>query len=225
MNENRRTGIRTLAGLLAVGALLPAIGRLVIPAAHGQDAGYVEGRHYRVLPESDYSRGLSREKGICDVVEVFWYGCGSCAALDPMLNAWVEKQGEDIRFSRSPAIWNEQTRMHARLFFTLMALELGLDVHEAVFTAIHRDGNYLLDEKGVMTFLAAHGQDPDKAGAAWRSFAVDSAMRRAESRQREWRVTGVPALLVDGRFLINTNEAVPTHTAMLEVAEYLSGVE
>lgn len=202
-----------LCRFLLAGLLLPALG------ATAQVERYVEGQHFKVLPASTASRELP-EAGKVPVLEVFWYGCGSCAAFDPQLNAWVAAQTDTISFSRSPAIWNDSTRAHAKLFFAARELGIGSRIHEATFHAIHREGARLLDENEVVAHFVSHGADAAKAKAALQSFSVDSALRKEEALQRELRIPDVPALVVNGRYLVK-GPGVRSYDDMLAVAEFL----
>jgi protein dithiol oxidoreductase (disulfide-forming) len=195
---------------------------LLLPAlsASAQVERYLEGQHYRKLPESAAQRQLSAVEGKVPVLEVFWYGCGSCAAFDPQLNAWVAANAATISFSRSPAIWNDSTRSHARLFFAARELGIGSQIHEPAFHAIHSEGATLLDDGEVIALFVAHGADVTKAQAALGSFAVDSALRKEEALQRELQISGVPVLLVNGRYLVK-GPNVRSYEDMLAVAEFL----
>ena len=73
---------------------------------------FKEGTNYRkVVP----AQPTAVAPGKVEVVEVFWYGCGHCFALDPALETWRNKgKAPYVEFVRIPAMWNETTRMHAR---------------------------------------------------------------------------------------------------------------
>ena len=51
------------------------------------------------------------EPGKVEVVEVFWYGCSHCYALDPVLESWKKNKAAYIEFVRVPVIWGP---CHAR---------------------------------------------------------------------------------------------------------------
>ena len=93
-------------------------------AARADDAGrhpreFKEGTNYqKVVP----AQPTSVAPGKVEVVEVFWYGCGHCFALDPAIESWRNKgKPPYVEFVRVPAMWNDTTRMHARVFYTAEA--------------------------------------------------------------------------------------------------------
>src|SRR4051794_33121621 len=78
--------------------------------------------------------------GQVEVIEVFWYGCPHCFALEPALDNWLQAKPAYVEFERVPVMWGQVHQQHARLYYTLQALGRS-DLHDAVFNAIHRQGN------------------------------------------------------------------------------------
>ena len=72
--------------------------------------------------------------------------------------------------------------------------------------------------KWVSDWLAKHDVDISKYDAAFRSFAVESKIKRAFQTAQAYRLEGVPALAVQGKYVISGDG----HT-MLGVADYLIG--
>ena len=191
--------------------------------AHAQQR-YVEGVHYQRIAEPGAALALGAgEEGndAKSVLEVFWYGCGHCYAFDPLLDDWVARKGESFTFARSPMVWDDTTKQHARLFHTTQALGLHGAMHARIFDTIHKEGNYLLDDASTTALFAEFGVDADTYEKTAASFGVDASLRKTEAAQRELAIRSVPALIVDGTWLINTTQQVPTQQAMLDVADFL----
>ena len=189
-------------------------------ATQAQNARYEEGVHYKRI-----AAGENAADGQASILEVFWYGCGHCYAFDPLLNAWVAGKGEAVEFTRTPMIWDATTTEHARLFHASHALGLQRQMHDRIFDEIHKKHNYLLDAASVGALFADFGVSEADFTRTWKSFGVDAEMRKAETRQREIGIPSVPALIVNGTWLINTTDDVPSHQAMLDVADYLLTLE
>jgi thiol:disulfide interchange protein DsbA len=190
-------------------------------ATKADDGPYVEGVHYKRLADASAAYDLGATEGRPSVVEVFWYGCGHCYAFDPMLNAWVAGKADTLSFARTPMIWDDATKEHARLFHATRALGLQEEMHTRIFDAIHKERNVLLDEASIGALFTEFGVDAEDVTKTFSSFGVDAEVRKAETRQREMFIPSVPALIVNGIYLINSTNAVPTHQAMLDVADYL----
>jgi thiol:disulfide interchange protein DsbA len=174
-------------------------------------AKWVEGQQYNALMPAQPTL-VAPDK--VEVVEVFWYGCGHCFHLDPTLEAWRTKsRAPYVEFRRIPVMWNEMTRAHARLFYTIEALGKLEQLHALVFREIHLNGNVLADADPAKTeqlqraFLLANGVSAAEFDNAYRSFDVDSKLRLAEDLTRRYRATGVPLLVVNGKYTADVGTA------------------
>ena len=54
---------------------------------------------------------------------------------------------------------------------------------------------------------------------------MTSAVNRANTNMRDYGVRSTPNLIVNGKYRIVTNQAVPTQTDMLEVVDFLVEME
>ncbi len=159
--------------------------------------------------------------GKIEVVEFFWYRCPHCYALEPDLDAWLKRLSRDVQFRRVPGILSEDWAVDARIFYTLEALgEVGR-LHRPLFDAIHQQGGVRLRgdafAKWVADWLATQGVDRAKYDAAFHSFTVESRLRRAAHMSQAYRLDGVPALAVQGRYVVMARKA------MLDTTDYLVG--
>jgi len=184
-------------------------------------AQYEEGVHYQVL---DPQAPLSTSGEGIEVSEYFSYGCGHCFQFDPVLNAWLNKQPEDVNFDRTPAVWNDYYGNLAQTYYTLKAMDVLESLHVAVFEAIHIQRKNL-SKPGVMAdFLEEAGVDPEAFAKVFNSFGVRMSLQQADARGRAYRASGVPTLIVNGKYRIETRGAGSVQE-MLKVAEFLIQLE
>lgn len=174
-------------------------------------AKWVPGKHFTTLTPAQPT-SVSPDK--VEVIEVFWYGCGHCFHLDPMLDTWKAKAKPAFaEFTRVPVMWNDVTKAHARLFYTLEALGKLDTLHLPVFREIHVNGNMLVDRDPAKTeqihraFLKANGVSEADFDRTYRSFSVENKLARAEQLTKRFRVTGVPLMVVNGRFTTDVGMA------------------
>jgi protein dithiol oxidoreductase (disulfide-forming) len=184
---------------------------ILATTASAQVERFVEGVHYKRLADVSAAYDLGATAAGKSVLEVFWYGCGHCYAFDPLLDDWVADKGTSIAFARTPMIWDETTQQHARLFHTAQALGLQQEMHARIFDEIHQKRNFLLDAAGIGALFADFGIAEEEFTKAFGSFGVDTAVRKAEARQRTIFIPSVPALIINGTYLINTTPQVPSH--------------
>lgn len=159
---------------------------------------FKEGTNYqKLVPAQPTSVG----PGKVEVVEVFWYGCGHCYALDPAIEAWRSKtKPAYVEFVRVPAMWNETLRIHARVFYTAELLGKLEELHTPIFREIHNKGNGLNTVEKITAFFREHGVSADEFQKAFSGFAVETKMQRADALNRRYRIDSVPAMIVNGKY-------------------------
>lgn len=157
-----------------------------------------EGPNYtKVVP----AQPTSVPPGKVEVVEVFWYGCGHCFALDPAIESWRAKSKPGyVEFVRVPAMWNDTTRMHARLYYTAELLGKLEELHTPIFREINLNGNPLNTVDKITAFFRGHGVSSDDFQKAFSSFSVESKLQRADFLNRRYRIESVPTVVVNGKY-------------------------
>lgn len=155
-----------------------------------------------------------------EVTAIFSYTCPYCYQLEPQLLAWSEKQPADVKVVHLPAAFNAQWEHLARGYYIMDALEITDKAHMAMFDAIHRDKTNLGSQRAMNQFFERFGIKAEETESLYSSFGVESRLRQDTARLRGYRVTGVPALVVDGRYVIDGNSAGSLPN-MLKVADQL----
>jgi thiol:disulfide interchange protein DsbA len=189
--------------------------------APASDARFVAGEHYRVL---NPAQPTSVAPGKVEVVDVFWYGCGGCYMLSPYLEAWAKSRPDVAEYVRMPAPLNPGWEPQARLYFATKALGIEDQTHAAIFNEYHVERNPLNTMDLMVEFLGRYDVPADKAREALSSFSVDSELRAAKVRAGRYRLTFVPAVVVNGKYVVSAD--LPGGPAAVpEVINYLVGLE
>lgn len=150
--------------------------------------------------------------GKVEVVEVFWLGCPHCYAFEPFVEAWLKNKPSYIEFVRIPVMWGPAHRAHARLFYTLQALNRS-DLFEKAFDTIQTKHEPLISESDDETlklqqaFAKDNGISPDDYAKAYNSFSVNSNLQRAEELTQRYQVQGVPLVVIDGKYSTDVAKA------------------
>ena len=155
-----------------------------------------------------------------EVVEVFWYGCPHCNRFRPYLEAWTKTLPDHVRFVRMPAIFSDIWELHARAYYIAQALGVLDDIHHLIFAAIHDEGRSLASLDAIRDFFVAHGVAAADFDRHAKSFSVQSGVQRSLVMQGRYGLRGVPALIVNGRFLVSGATA-GSYPKVLEVADAL----
>jgi len=186
-------------------------------SALAQPEKYVAGTHYVELSAPVNTRDSSK----IEVLEAFWYGCTHCFRFEPLIENWHANIPADVDFVRFPAMWNDLMKIHAQVYYTAEALDALDAVHEPVFNAINLERNLLQNEGQISALFADHGISGDDFDATFNSFGVRTKVNQAESRMADYQIRSTPNMVVNGKYLIATNEAVPSQAEMLEVVDFL----
>jgi thiol:disulfide interchange protein DsbA len=150
--------------------------------------------------------------GKVEVVEVFWYGCPHCYALEPFIASWAKNKPDYVEFVRVPVMWGPVHRAHARLYYILQSLGRS-DLHQKVFDTIHKEQRMLVDNDAATTrklqleFAKANGISADDFNKAWDSFSVSTGLQRAEQLTQRYRVQGVPLIVINGKYTTDVSQA------------------
>jgi protein dithiol oxidoreductase (disulfide-forming) len=202
--------IRLLATLAAI-VLTPAL--LAPPAA----AEFREGEHYQRLPVPVETRNPDK----VEVVEVFSYACIHCKNFEGEAEAWRAQAPDYVDYQRLPATFNDTWKALAQGYYTAEALGVTEQVHRPIFSAIHERGQNVADpERMAEVFAAEAGIAAEQFHQTFRSFGVRSRVQQADARGRAYRLTGTPAMIVDGMYRVDARGA-GSNAGMLEVVDYL----
>ena len=177
---------------------------------------YVAGRHYEILD----SPSVTRDPSKVEVVEVFWFGCNHCYALESYIQPWKKTLPKDVDFWKSHATWNPTLKIHARLFYSAKALGIEDKIIPGAFTAIQREGRFLTGNSELEYFFKGFGVEKEKYLSVSNSFGVNNAVKQADNRMRQWTITGVPTLIVNGKYKVSGTREVGTDR-LLDVVDFL----
>ena len=138
--------------------------------------------------------------GKVEVVEFFWYSCPHCNAFEPTLQAWIPKLPKDVSFRRVPVAFQDSFVPQQRLYYALEAMGLVEKLHAKVFAAIHAEKQNLSGGDAIIEWVAKQGVDKAKFVEQYGSFSVATKATKAAQLQNAYKVEGVPALGVAGRY-------------------------
>jgi len=160
--------------------------------------------------------------GKIEVIEFFWYSCPHCNAFEPALDAWVKRVPKDVVVKRVPVAFRADFEPQQRLYFALEAMGLVDKLHAKVFNAIHVEHQPLNQPEAIFNWVAKQGVDKAKFMDQFNSFSAASKLKRATQLQDAYKVEGVPAMGVAGRFYTDGTLAKSMERG-LQVVDFLIG--
>ena len=174
------------------------------------------------------SQPTSVPAGKVEVLEVFWYACPHCYALEPFLKAWRKTKPDYIEFVRVPVMWGPLHRAHAQLYYTLKQLGRN-DLDDRAFETLHQQQNPLAgntpDETFArqLQFAKENGIDPEAFRKAFNSFAVNADLQRAEDITQRYHVEGVPLIVINGKYMTDVGKAASHENLIAEINDLAAG--
>lgn len=200
--------------------LAVALISLLLPVTGMAQESFVEGQHYeRITPAVKTAKADAVE-----VVEVFWYGCPHCFEFEPYINEWKNANSEKVAFRRMPAIFNKNWVPHARAYYTAEILGVLETIHPALFKALHEKKQRIFNEESLRQFFIDQGVSAEDFDNTYHSFAVDTKTRQAMVSTRDYGISGVPAMIVNGRFWTSAR-LTGNFPNMLKVVDFLADKE
>ena len=198
------------------------LGSAVALAASGHavaQGGPVEGTHYVRLSQPAPVTLTGADKKI-EVVEFFWYECSHCNAFEPVLEPWVKKLPPDVAFRQVPVGFTARHQLTQKLFYALEDMGQLQAMHRRVFAAIHVQNRHMSTEADVISFAKDQGLDVAKFTDLLKSFQVSTKASRARQLVDAYKIDGVPAMGVQGRFYTSGSLAGSNERA-LGITDYL----
>ena len=177
---------------------------------------FYPGKHYELLKNPTATRDPRR----VEVVEVFWFGCNHCFFLETYIQPWKKNLSKDVDFWKSHATWNPTLKIHAKLFYTAKALGIIDEATSSAFNVIQREKRFLTGNSEIEYFFKGLGITGEKFQSVSSSFGVDNAVRQADLRMRQWAISGVPTLIVNGKYKVSATREIGTDR-ILEVVDFL----
>jgi len=156
------------------------------------------GAEYTTLAAPQPTQAVGKK---VEVVEFFAYHCPACNALEPTLNAWIKKQGDNIVVRRIHYPFQGPLDPEARLFLTLEAMGKLDEYHQRVFRAVHVERKRLLRDEDIIAWANSNGLNKATFMQAWNSFGVTTKLRRLAQQVQAYKVGGTPTIIIDGKYV------------------------
>ena len=160
------------------------------------------GKHYTVINPPLQST----TPGKIEVVEFFSYGCIHCSNFHPLISAWSAKKPADVSFRRVHVTFNRPPLARlAKAFYAGEAIGIAHKLDDEIFRAIHEQRVNFSSDEDLLKFVGSRGFDAKKFGDAMNGFSMQSQVTRGDQEAVAAKINGTPAIVVDGRYLINND--------------------
>ncbi|MCY4154732.1 MAG: thiol:disulfide interchange protein DsbA/DsbL [Gammaproteobacteria bacterium] len=155
-----------------------------------------------------------------EVAEIFWYGCSHCFSFEPHVKSWLETKPEDVEFRLVPGVLNNRWAIHARGYFAADKMGALEQFHTPLFNALHVKRRNIFTRAALIDFAAEVGLDKKEFVRHYDSNETEVKMKQAFLMARDAKITGVPAVIVNGKYLISASSA-GSHEGIIKTMDEL----
>jgi thiol:disulfide interchange protein DsbA len=181
-------------------------------------AGIIAGHDYVVLSTPQRQEA----NGKIEVMEFFSWGCPHCYEFYPKLSRWLATLPKDASFKRVPVgLGHPEWEALARAFYALQVTGDVERLDSQIFEDIHKNHVWLYDEASITAWVGKHNVNVEKFRQAFRSFGVNTNVGQAEQKAVDYRIPGVPALTIAGKYMVEGGD----HAKMLSASDQLIAME
>lgn len=173
------------------------------------------GRDYTVIdpPQPGGSAGK------IEVIEFFSYACSHCNDFSPLVAAWSASLPKDVVFRRVPVSFGRPPWARlAGIYYSLDATGNLEKLDAMVFAAIHKERVNFDSNESFAAWATSKGADGKKIGDAMNSFGIQTRLKQGDQEAVRYGISGVPAMAVNGRYLVN-NTAAPNYGSLLKLVD------
>lgn len=202
-------GLVLIANVLLLSLAAQADGSKPVP--------YQEGLHYFLVEGAPVTTS-----GTMELVEAFSYMCSHCNTFEPFIDAWQKRKPEYVEFRRIPVVFGRGSwELYARGYVTAEMMNAPEAAHAAMMDRLWKEKNIIRSMDELAAFYSQFGLDQDKFLATSSSFAVETRLMKDQQKVRAYGITGTPSLILNGKYRIAGNAAVPSFDVMLDVVDFL----
>ncbi|MCH8500709.1 MAG: DsbA family protein [Aliidiomarina sp.] len=179
---------------------LAACSEAPVPSAESPATGsvapaYAEGTYYRVLAEP-----VQQDQQEPFIVEYLWVGCPACQNFESIMQG-VKAALPDVTVVRRHGAFNQRWAFDGALFHAIQSLT-DRDIATEMLAFYASQNNQLPDLDQLTGFMARLGLDPNDVFAQADSDEVEQILRQTLSEMSTNEIQGVPAVVVNGRYLL-----------------------
>jgi thiol:disulfide interchange protein DsbA len=170
----------------------------VAAPAEPRESRFVDGKNYKTLIPT---QPTSSSPDKIEVAEVFMFSCPHCYNFEPHILQWLKSKASYVEFVRIPANFNALAREQSRAYYAAVQLGIADQIITPFFREFHIKRNPLNTPERLAAFFSRFDVSEEDFLEAFNSFEVDSKVRQADKLTRRYQITGVPAMVINGKYV------------------------
>ncbi len=177
-------------------------------------AQFSEGTHYRTLD-------LPASK-TPTVTEFFSFYCPHCNSFEPIIQQLKAQLPDEAKLVKNHVSFmgGNMGKPMSKAYATMVSLKIEDKMVPVLFNRIHTLQQPPRNEEELRQIFLDEGVDAKKFDSAYNGFAVDSMVRRFDKQFKDSGLAGVPAVVVNNRYLVE-GQSVKSLNEYFELVNYL----
>ncbi|MCY9827550.1 thiol:disulfide interchange protein DsbA/DsbL [Vibrio chagasii] len=169
---------------------------LIMLSLSAHAAKFNEGEHYKVLDLEASKKPV--------VTEIFSFYCPHCNTFEPIIQQLKKQLPEGVKLQKNHVSFmgGNMGPSMSKAYATMVALKIEDKMVPVMFNRIHNMRKAPRDDAELRQIFLDEGVDAKKFDAAFKGFAVDSMVRRMDKQFENSGLTGVPAVIVNNKYLV-----------------------
>ncbi|PMH45392.1 thiol:disulfide interchange protein [Vibrio sp. 10N.286.49.B3] len=162
-------------------------------------AQFTEGKDYKVLDLEAAKKPI--------VNEYFSFYCPHCHSFEPIIKQLKEQLPDNVKLQKNHVSFmgGNMGPSMSKAYATMIALKIEDKMAPIIFSRIHDMNKAPRNDAELRQIFLDEGVDAKKFDAAFNGFAVDSMVRRFDKQFKDSGLTGVPAVIVNNRYLVDAS--------------------
>ncbi len=193
---------------------LMAFFSLIMLSMTANAAQFKEGRDYKVLDLEPSKKPL--------VTEYFSFYCPHCYSFEPMLKRLKAELPEGAKLQKNHVSFmgGPMGPSMSKAYATMIALKVEDKMSAVMFNRIHNMNKAPKNDAELRQIFLDEGVDAKKFDSAFKGFAIDSMVRRFDKQFKDSGLSGVPAVIVNNRYLVQAKNLKSTDD-YIDLVKYL----
>ncbi|KAA5737616.1 thiol:disulfide interchange protein DsbA/DsbL, partial [Acinetobacter baumannii] len=191
-----------------------ALFSMLMLSLSAQAAQFNEGEHYKVLDLEASNKPV--------VTEFFSFYCPHCNSFEPIIQQLKKQLPEGVKLQKNHVSFmgGSMGPTMSKAFATMVALKVEDKMVPVMFNRIHNLRKAPRDDAELRQIFLDEGVDEKKFDSAFKGFAVDSMVRRMDKQFEDSGLTGVPAVIVNNKYLVQA-QSIKTMDEYFALVNYL----
>lgn len=162
-------------------------------------AKFTEGEYYKVLDHELAKKPV--------VSELFSFYCPHCNTFEPIIRQLKAQLPEGVKLQKNHVSFmgGAMGEPMSKAYATMIVLKIEDKMAPILFNRIHTMRQGPKNSEELRQIFLDEGVDAKKFDAAYNGFAVDSMVRRFDKQFNDSGLSGVPAVIVNNKYLVQAD--------------------